>query len=120
MSDDLKNILSNNASPEKNNSDEIRKYILHELSDADQHKLEKQLLDDDFEADALEGLKTIKDNQKIDLHLYQLKKSLKAKTTIKKDRFEKRKVKSPWWLYFSILLLLLIIILVYFYLHNMQ
>ena len=120
MSDDLKNILSNNASPEKNNSDEIRKYILQELSNAKQHDLEKQLLDDDFEADALEGLAAVKDNQKIDLHLYQLNKSLKDKTSIKKNRFEKRKIKPAWWLYFSILLLLLIIILIYFYLYKMQ
>lgn len=119
MSDDLKNILLNDASFEENNSNSIRKYLKDEMTDAERHALEKHLLDDDFERVALEGLESIHDD-KLDLHIYQLQKSLKEKTAQKKTRFSKRMIKPQWWLYFSVLLLLILVVLIYLYIHRMK
>lgn len=120
MSDDIKNILFNGASSEENNSNRIRKYLKDEMTDAERHALEKHLLDDTFEREALEGLESIKDDIQLDLHIYQLQKSLKEKTALKKERFSKRMIKPQWWLFFSVLLLLILIVMIYLYMHRMR
>ena len=54
MSDELKNILSNlNKDIEQN---KLLDYLNKKLSAADAHELEKQMADDEFMNDAVEGL----------------------------------------------------------------
>jgi hypothetical protein len=113
MSEELKDILSN-LSPDSN-QETLLKYLKEQLDKEEQHKLEKHLLDDDFENDAVEGLQSIENKQGIELTVAALNRDLKKRTEKKKREREKREIKPQWALYFSILILLIIIVLIYIY-----
>ena len=92
MSDDLKNILSNlNKDIEQ---DKLLQYINRNLPDAEQHELEKQMNDDDFMNDAIEGLEQLKDKQEIPAYILQLNAGLAKQIKKNKKRNDKRKDRS--------------------------
>jgi len=116
MQDDLKDILSQ---PEGNPSqDQLLKYLKNELEAAEKHELEKQVVDDAFESDALEGLQQVENNEKIEFIVDSLNRELKKRTAQKISARQKRQLKPQWWLYFSVLILLIIIVLVYLFFHK--
>lgn len=118
MSDELKNILSNlNKDIEQ---DKLLQYINRNLPDAEQHELEKQLNDDDFMNDAIEGLEQLKDKQEIPAYIHQLNAGLAKQIKKNKKRNDKRKLPSQFWTYISILLILLFIVTTYFILKSMK
>lgn len=111
MSDDLKDILSNlNKDIEQ---DKLLQYLNRNMSNAEQHAFEKQLIDDEFMNDAVEGLESIEDKKKIGILVQQMNTGLKKQLKKKKDRKQKRKITEQPWLYFSIILILLLIITAY-------
>lgn len=111
MSDDLKDILSNlNKDIEQ---DKLLDYLNKNLSAADAHEVEKQMADDEFMNDAVEGLEHFKNKKDLSLLVEQLNKDLKKKTAKKNLKKEKRKLKNQPWLYVSIVTLLLLIIISY-------
>ncbi|MFV0604466.1 MAG: hypothetical protein ACK5NK_01375 [Niabella sp.] len=116
MDDELKDILNNlNKDTEQ---DVLLKYLNGKLGREEMHEVEKHLLDDEFESDAVDGLQQIEDS-KMQLIVDALNRDLKKRTQKKQRTFEKRTLKPQWWLYFSIILLLIILALIYMYLHNM-
>lgn len=117
MADNLKDILSNLSTDI--DQETLLLYLQDKLPEEKKHEVEKQLLDNDFADDALEGLKEIKDQQQISYMVEMLNRDLKKKTEKKKQRREKLKLKDQPWLYISILILLLLIVLSYFILHRM-
>ncbi len=117
MADNLKDILSNLSTDI--DQETLLLYLQDKLPEEKKHEVEKQLLDNDFAGDALEGLKEIKDQQQISYMVEMLNRDLKKKTEKKKQRREKLKLKDQPWLYISILILLLLIVLSYFILHRM-
>lgn len=117
MADNLKDILSNLSTDI--DQETLLLYLQDKLPEEKKHQVEKQLLDNDFADDALEGLKEIKDKQQISYMVEMLNRDLKKKTEKKKQRREKLKLKDQPWLYISILILLLLIVLSYFILHRM-
>jgi uncharacterized protein YehS (DUF1456 family) len=111
MSDDLKNILSNlNKDIEQ---DKLLDYLNKNLSAAEAHELEKQMADDEFMSDAIEGLENFKNKKDVSVLVQQLNAQLKKETAKKKARKEKRRIKDQPWLYIAIVTILLLVIIAY-------
>jgi hypothetical protein len=78
MSDDLKDILSNlNKDIEQ---EKLLNYLNNKLPAAEAPEVEKQLADDEFMNDAVDGLEQFKDRKVLGLLVYQLNKELKNQT----------------------------------------
>ncbi len=111
MSDDLKDILSNlNKEIEQ---DKLLDYLNKQLSAPDAHELEKQMADDEFMNDAVEGLEKFNNKKNLTLYVEQLNRDLKKQLDRKKQRREKRKLKEQPWVYFTIVILLILIVISY-------
>lgn len=111
MSDHLKDILSNlNKDIEQ---DKLLDYLNKNLSAAEAHELEKQMAEDEFMNDAVEGLESFKDKKDVSLIVQQLNAGLKKQTEKKKAKKEKRRIKEQPWVYITIVTLLLLIIVAY-------
>ena len=111
MSDDLKDILSNlNKEIEQ---DKLLDYLNKKLPASEAHELEKQMADDEFMNDAVEGLETFNNKKDLSSYVQQLNQDLHKQLEKKKNRKEKRKLKSQPWVYFTIILLLLLIVICY-------
>lgn len=111
MNDELKDILSNlNKDVEQ---DKLLDYLNKKLSASEAHELEKQMADDAFVNDAVEGLEAFKNKQDLALYVQQLNSDLKKQLDKKKERKEKRKLKEQPWLYLSIVVLLVLIVICY-------
>lgn len=111
MSDDLKDILSNlNKDIEQ---EKLLDYLNKKLSAADAHEVEKQMADDAFMNDAVEGLEQFKNKKNLTLLVEQLNNDLKKQTAKKKLKKEKRKLRDQPWLYFTLVLLLLLVVIGY-------
>ena len=111
MSDDLKDILSNlNKDIEQ---EKLLDYLNKNLSAAEAHEMEKQMADDEFINDAVEGLERFKNKKDMSLLVEQLNRDLKKQTEKKKLRKEKRRLKDQPWFYITLVILLLLIIVSY-------
>lgn len=109
MSDELKNILSGlNKDIEQ---EKLLQYLNRNLSDAEQHELEKQMNDDAFMSDAIEGLEHIQNKAVIPAHIQQLNAGLKKQLS-KKKKFRKP-LPSQFWIYVSIILLLILTVIAF-------
>ena len=111
MSDNLKNILSNLST--EVDSEKLLEYLKGRLPEEQHHELEKQLLDDEFNAEALEGLQEFRDKEQLQYMVEMLNRDLKKKTEKNKKRREKMKIKDQPWLYMSILILILLLVMSY-------
>ena len=109
MKDNLKDILSNLHS--EVDQETLLKYLEGKLSAEEQHEVEKNTLDDEFEADALEGLQDFANKAKIASLVDQLNQDLKKKTEKKNKRVHKREAKVEPWLLVAIILILVIAVL---------
>lgn len=111
MSDELKDILSNlNNDIEQ---EKLLQYINQHMSDSDQHTFEKQMNDDEFMNDAIEGLQSLENKSNISGIVQQMNADLKKQLDKKKSRKQKRKLNEQPWTYYSIVLLLLLILIAY-------
>ena len=111
MSDDLKDILSNlNKDIEQ---EKLLDYLNKNLSAAEAHEVEKQMANDEFMNDAVEGLENFKNKKDVSLLVQQLNSELKKQTEKKKAKKEKRKLKEQPWLYITIVTLLILVIVAY-------
>ena len=111
MSDDLKDILSNlNNEIEQ---DKLLDYLNKKLPASEAHELEKQMADDAFMNDAVEGLEKFNNKKDLSLYVEQLNRNLRQQLDKKKKRKEKRKLKDQPWVYFTIVLILVLIVICY-------
>lgn len=117
MSGNLKDILSN-LSPEID-QETLLLYLQDKLSAEKKHEVEKTLVDNDFDGDALDGLQAIKDKQQISYMVEMLNRDLKKKTQKKKERREKMKLKDQSLLYVSMLIIIILIVICYLIIHRM-
>jgi hypothetical protein len=108
MSGDLKDILSH-LNPNID-QETLLLYLQGKLSAEKQHELEKEMLQGDFEADALEGLSAIHDKNKIEVLVEQLKLDLNKKTLKKKKKPLTDAGIQPWLIISLIVILVLIVI----------
>ena len=111
MSNDLKDILSNlNKDIEQ---DKLLDYLNKKLSATEAHELEKQMADDEFMNDAVEGLEQFSNVKKLPLSVEQLNRELQKQIAKKKGRKAKRKLKEQPWVYLAIILLLILTVVCY-------
>jgi hypothetical protein len=116
MNDNLKDILSN-LNPDID-QETLMLYLQGKLSAEQQHNLEKEMMDNDFEADALEGLQSMDDKKKISALVNNLNDDLRRRTEKKKKTREKLRLKDEPWLWITIMIILLLIVLSYFIIHH--
>ncbi|WEK38151.1 MAG: hypothetical protein P0Y53_11655 [Candidatus Pseudobacter hemicellulosilyticus] len=114
------NILSNSNKDIDNQK--LMDYISGQLSDQDRHEVERWMVDNEFEREALEGLEGMTGNSKRELNTYveQLNKDLNHYLQKKKNQRQKRKIREAPWIYVAILLILALAILAYVVIHRLQ
>ena len=109
MSDDLKNILSNlNTDVEQN---KLLDYLNRQLTAKEQHELEKQLNDDEFMSDAMDGLAELHPKTDVSAVVNELNNGLNRQ--LRKKKQEKRFFKQDASVYYGITLILLLLIIGY-------
>lgn len=111
MSANYKDILSNLSTDV--DQETLLLYLQNKLPEDKKHEIEKQLLQNEFTDDAVEGLQDFKDKEQLRYMVDMLNRDLKKKTEKKKQQKEKMKIKDQSWLYISILLLILLIVLAF-------
>ena len=118
MSENYKDILSHLSTDI--DQETLLLYLQGKLSEEKKHEVEKKLIQNEFDDDAVEGLQEIKDKQQIQYMVEMLNRDLKKKTEKKKKLREKMKIKDQPWLYITILITLLLIVLCYIIIRNMM
>ena len=118
MNENLKDILSNLHS--EVDQETLLKYLQGKLSSAEQHEVEKNLLDDEFEADAMEGLQKMQNTQQLSELVDQLNQDLKKRTSKKKKGLFKREAKVESWLLLTIVIILLLVIISFLVIYKMK
>ncbi len=111
MNEDLKDILSH-LNPDID-QETLLQYLQGKLSAQEQHDLEKQMMDNDFDVDALEGLQEFKDKKSISGLVDQLNSSLKKRTEKKKRFRERLKLRFDSSLIIAVVIILLLIVISY-------
>lgn len=111
MDENLKDILSN-LNPDID-QETLMLYLQGKLSADEQHRLEKQMMNSDFDSDALEGLQDFKDKKNISSLVQQLNTDLKHRTQKKKHFKEKLKINLDASLLIAVVIILLLIIISY-------
>ena|SRR5215210_746987 len=108
--EDLTNILQDD---DELNEDKLKKYLEGNISEQERYEIEKQMADSDFVNDAVEGLQTISNKQKLDEYVNHLNKDLHQYLATKKQVKEKRKIKDLSWIIIAVIVILLLCILAY-------
>ena len=116
MQENLKDILSNLSTDI--DQETLLLYLQGKLSAEQQHELEKSMMENEFAADAFEGLHRFKNKPQLQLLVEQLNKDLKKKTDKKKAYREKLKIKQETWSLIAVVLILLLIVISYFVIHK--
>ncbi|HVG39964.1 MAG TPA: hypothetical protein VM888_00035 [Chitinophagaceae bacterium] len=116
MSDNLKDILGNLST--EVDQETLLLYLQGKLSADKQHQVEKELMENEFAADALEGLQNVENKQNLTLIIEQLNRDLKSKTARKKAYRKKRRVDVDSWLVIFIIFILLLVVVSYFIIHK--
>jgi hypothetical protein len=117
MSEDLKDILSS-LNPDID-QETLLLYLQGKLSAQQQHEVEKKIMENEFAADALEGLQDFKDKKNIAALVDQLNADLKRRTQKKKKLKGKMKLHLDSNLLVAIAIILLLIIISYLIIHKM-
>ena len=116
MSANYKDILSNLSTDV--DQETLLLYLQGKLSEDKKHEVEKQLLQNEFNEDAADGLQEFKDKEQLQYMVEMLNRDLKKKTKKKKQQKEKMKIKDQPWLYISLIILILLIVLTYIVIHR--
>jgi len=109
MSDQLKDILSNSNKDIDNQK--LMQYLKEQLNAEERHEVEKNMTDDPFMNDAMEGLQQFDKNKNIADYVSQLHEDLQKQLAKKKKRKEKRRWKDQPWVYLTIVIILLLLII---------
>lgn len=108
---ELGNILQ---SDDELNEEQLKKYLSGEASAEELHAVEKNMADDPFANDAVEGLQSFSSEAKLNDYVAQLNKKLHQQLEVPKERKEKRRIKDlPWIIVAVIIILLLCIVAVW-------
>ena len=115
MKENLKDILSH-LNPEVS-QETLLLYLQGKLSAEQQHELEKSMLQDDFETEALEGLSQVENKHKVTEAVDQLNRELRRKTVSKKGK-KRNEFKEDPWLWIALLIILFLVVISYIIIHK--
>ena len=118
MQENLKDILSHLSTDV--DQETLLLYLQGKLTPEKQHELEKSLLENEFAADALEGLQHFEDRKQIAAYAEQLNRDLKKKTARTKNFRKKRRLQAEPWLIITLIIILLLIIISYMIIYRMH
>ncbi|QEC67151.1 hypothetical protein FRZ67_07540 [Panacibacter ginsenosidivorans] len=104
---DLSNILQSN---DDLNEEQLKKYLSGEASAEELHAVEKNMADDPFTNDAVEGLQNFSSEAKLNDYVEQLNKKLHQQLELPKKRKEKRRIKDLSWVIIAVIIILLLCI----------
>ena len=116
MKKDLKDILSN--LPAGVDEATMLRYLQGALPPDQQHEIERKILSDDFESEALEGLEEMKNREGIADTVAQLNSELRIKTRTKKSKRKPTDFSEDRWLWIAIFIILFLIALSYMIIHK--
>jgi hypothetical protein len=108
MKNDLKEILSN--SNKDINNQQLMDYLSNQLSKTESHEIEKNMADDAFMNDAVEGLLEIENKKNMQAYVEQLNYDLQKQIAKNKNRKEKRRLKEHPFAYLTIIIILILVI----------
>ena len=111
MSENLKDILSN-LNPDID-QETLLLYLQGKLSAQQQHEVEKQMMESDFDSDAFEGLQEFKNKKDINLLVEQLNKDLRRRTEKKRRLRKKQELHIQPWIILAIVLILFLVIIAF-------
>ncbi len=106
---DRNDILPNNDEL----NEQLMNYVNGNLSDEEAQTLEKQLSDDAFVKDALDGLQQFSSGKKLDDYVRTLNQNLQQQLADKKEKRGKRWLQHPSWIVMATVLILLLCVLAY-------
>ena len=106
---DVNDILSNNEVP----GDLLISYLEGKLHGEELEQIEKQLKDDAFVKDAMEGLQQFSSNKKLDQYVRTLNQNLRQQLTEKKKKRWQRKLSNPSWILMATVIILVLCVLAY-------
>ncbi|MFP5042461.1 hypothetical protein [Parasediminibacterium sp. JCM 36343] len=108
----IKDILSNHTA--KVSNEQLIDYANHNLPATDAHDIEKNMLDDPFMADAMEGLQAMQSKEQISQSIAALNQQLQKTIAAKTKRKKKRGIPSNQWVLVAIGIVLVLCVLGYF------
>ena len=111
MSNEIKNILSNLN--KDSGQEKLLEYLNRQLDENANHDFERQMIDDPFLNDAVEGLDVIENKKDLTLLASELNQRLKKQIEKKKQQKEKRKFTMDPATYVAIFTILLLIIIAF-------
>ncbi|MDB5251394.1 MAG: hypothetical protein JWP27_563 [Flaviaesturariibacter sp.] len=111
MKDNLKDILGN-LNPGVDQETLLR-YLQGHLPADQQQELEAQLIDSDFESDALDGLQEFSDKRQLAHLVEQLNADLRKKTEKRRKRRLALQGKGDPGLWMAVLIILLLVVICY-------
>ena len=107
---DLTNILRNE---DELNEDQLRKYIAGDANAEEMHEVEKNMADDEFVNDAVEGLQDFSSQAKLNDYVEQLNKKLHQQLEQPKERKKKRDIKNLSLIIIAVIIILIICVIGY-------
>ena len=111
MSEELKDILSNSNKDIDNQA--LLNYLGNKLSGKGSHDIEKNMVDDPFMNDAVEGLQEMDSKKDLQVYIDQLNYGLQKQLAKKKNRRNKRRWRDQPYVYVAIIIILLLLALCY-------
>lgn len=116
---------ANHISPndEELSNEQLMSYLQGTLSDDELRAMEKQMENDAFVNEALQGLQQFGSGKKLDEYVKQLNGNLQQQIAAQKQKKERRKLKDMPWIVQAVVIILLLCLLAYFvvsfvYKHN--
>ena len=96
-----------------NYNEQLLKYLDGKLVGNELHEFEKQMAENNFVNDAVEGLESVKNKKNIDVYVNDLNKHLQQYTSSKKQRRLKNKLELNDWTLLAILLVISLCVVAY-------
>jgi len=90
----------------------IKDYLSNNLSEEERYKLEESMMEDSFEADALEGLQQI-NKKELNAAQQNLSKYIRN-NLIKRKKYTDKTILFPGWIMLAIILLIGIVVIGFF------
>ena len=107
---DLTNILQ---SDDELNEEQLKKYLSGEANAEELHAVEKNMADDEFINDAVEGLQDFSSQAKLNDYVEQLNKKLHQHLEQPKERKKKREIRNLSLIIIAVIIILIICVIGY-------